>query len=231
MKRTVALFLALATALSLTLCACGGEDTPPTKEELLETAEEVTVYRLQKDFYDNIAAAKENYVGKPFIVRGRVTEIMEDSCVLYCRDSYSSFSYLIKANIPVDELKQLERKDVIRVVGTITDEIETTEETIYDSTYTKHYITLENAYLVEEITEISGTVHVTSGMYRTRYIEVPFLEGDSDKIELIPRDPDQLSEGDKVTIPVSELERDSIEKLYYAVVNSDSHIKIEPAAG
>lgn len=54
MKRTVALFLALATALALTLCACGGEDTPPTKEELLETAEEVTVYRLQKDFYEDI---------------------------------------------------------------------------------------------------------------------------------------------------------------------------------
>lgn len=240
-KNLLALLLALATALALTLCACGGEDTPPTKEELLETAEEITVYRLEKDFRDNITVAKENYVGKPFVVLGRVLEITEDGCVLYYRDFYSTFNYFIKAKLPVDELKQLEKKDVIRVVGTIADGIETTEEAVYDSTYTKYYITLENAYFVEELTEINGTVHVhiTSDppfTYYRYYIEVPFLEGDSDKIQLYGS---SLSEGDEVTIPISELEmdpygesyKDPFRGTYHVVIDSTSKVKIEPVAG
>ncbi len=219
MKRKNLLALLLALVMILSLAACGGEDAPPTKEELLETAEEVTVYRLEKDFYDNIVAAKENYVGKSFVVLGMVTKIMEDGCLLYYMNPSSSSRYLIKAKLPIDELKQLEKKDVIRVVGTIADEIETEEY----STYTHHYITLEDAYLVEEITEISGTVHFTSGMH---YIEVPFLEGDSDKIQLYGSN---IYAGDKVTIPVSELEMDFFKDNYHVVIDSTSKVKVEPA--
>lgn len=242
MKRTLALFLVLLMALSL--CACGGGDTPLTKEELLENAGTVTINRLGEDFRNNVIAAKDTYVGKAFIVPGVVNEIKEDGCILYYETSVPSNAYFVKANIPVDDLKNLNIGDLIHVVGIIVDGVETVEKPIQDSTFIRNYITMENAYFVDKITELSGTVHVSSGSVIYRYIEVPFLTGDSDKIKLLPRlavhwgygfsslsDFEELvSEGAKVTISISDIRSDGYGSTRtYEVGCTPDIIKVEKA--
>lgn len=232
MKRPLALFLALLMALSL--CACGG-DTPPTKEEMLEIAETAYIGTLTEDFRNNVVAAKDKYAGKPFIVPGYVYEIAEEGCILSTSFSRGSNAYYVKANIPVDELKLLNTRDIIRVVGTITDEVETVEDYVSGSTFTRNYITMENAYWVEKIPELSGTVHISSGHEIFHYIEVPFLKSDSDRIKLIPilsAWPSlrvfeaAVAEGDTVTISSSDIK---LSDGYYEVSCTPNNIKVEKA--
>ncbi len=232
MKRTLVLFLALLMALSL--CACGGGDTPPTKEEMLENAEALTIDRLVKDFRGNIVAAKDTYVGKTFVIPGIVKKIKEDGCILYYSKNTPPSAYFVKANIPVDELKNLNVGDMIHVVGTITDGVEKGESsTVLGSTSTHDYITMENAYFVDKITELSGTVHVSSGPVISHYIEVPFLTEDPARIELIPSYgylsafEEAVPEGSKVTISVSDI--DSRTSGEYAVTWTPGSIKVEKA--
>lgn len=244
MKKVLALILTVALVLSLV--GCGG-DTPPTeepltKEEMMENVETIYIGNLEEDFRNNVVAAKDKYVGKPFTVPGCVLEIKEDSCVL----SYllptspvpvGGARYYVKAKMPVDELKHFNTGDLIRVVGSITGDIETTVEgAVNGTTSTCNYITMENAYFVDKITELSGTVHVSSGPVIFRYIEVPFLRGDLDRIKLIPYlsssswlDPlafeETVTEGAKVTISVSDITFDR----GYEVSCTPSNIKVEKA--
>lgn len=212
MKRTIALFLTLLMALAL--CACGGGDTPPTKEELLENAETVDIDRLGKDFKTNVVNAKEKYVGKPFIVPGYVYEITEDGCVLSIYSWRGSNTYFLRANIPAEELKLLNTGDIIRVVGTITEGIETEEGLASGSTFTRNYISMENAHFVEEITEFSGIVrkHRYNDNTFDFYIEVPVTTEEPQKIRLYmdPAYYSVITPGDKVKISGSHiLERPS----------------------
>lgn len=235
MKRTLALLLALLMPLSL--CACGGGDTPPTKEEMLEIAETVYIGTLAKDFYNNVVAAKDKYAGKSVIVPGYVYEITEEGCILSTSALIHNGSYFVKANIPTDELKLINTRDIIRVVGTITDVAETAEDITAGSTFTKKYVNMENAHLVEEITELSGTVHISSGYNIFHYIEVPFLKSDSDQIKLIPlvsssawfslrEFEEAVAEGDTVTISPSDVKLD---EEYYVVTCTPNNIKVKKA--
>lgn len=241
MKRTLALFLALLMALFL--CACGGGDTPLTKEELLENAETIYLNRLEEDFQNNIIAAKDKYVGKPVIVPGYVYEITEEGCILYYSNSVLSHSYLVKANIPVDELKNLNAEDIIHVVGIIADGVETDERIANGRTFIRNYITMENAYFVDKITELSGIVRAAG---EDRYINTPFLTGDSDRIRLFfdvnnsslyTYDSDRrafetaLPEGATVTIPAVDVDQDHSSGSYSIICTRDklNNIKIKQA--
>lgn len=237
MKRPLALFLALLIALSL--CACGG-NTPPTKEEMLENAETAYLSDLMSDFRNNVIAAKDKYARKPFIVPGLVAEIREDSCLLHYSYPVQTAPYFVKANIPVDELKELNAGDLIRVVGIIADGMETEEASVGGDTYTRNCITMENAHFVDRITEVSGTIHVSEKpitspysnishlSITSHYIVIPFLTGDSDKIKLISSDDYNLMEaheGTRVTISASDITRTSSGE--YEVTCRYSNTRIE----
>ncbi len=200
MKRTLALFLALLMALGL--CACGGGDTPPTKEEMLENAETVTIDRLGEDFGNNIIAAKDTYVGKTFVIPGIVHQIKEDGCVLYHSKSTPPSAYFVKANIPVDELKNLNVGDIIHVVGTITDGVEKDESSpILGTTSTRNYITMENAHFVDNTFELSGMVltHLYDGRTFNNYIRVTVTTEEAQIIALYG-DVGGVTDGNQVTI-------------------------------
>lgn len=240
MKKVLMLILTAALALSLVGCS---KDTLPTKEELLENAETIYIEDLEEDFKNNVVAAKDKYAGKPFIVPGCVSKIEEDSCVL----SYylpttpipvgGTRSY-VKAKMPVDELKRFNTGDLIRVVGTMTGDVETTaEEAVNGSTTTDNYIAMENAYFVDDFAELSGTVKIFNEYTIFRYIEVPFLKGDSDWIKLIPNlsssswpsssaFEEAVTEGDTVTISSSDVKFDNGN---YEVSCTPNNIKVEKA--
>lgn len=234
MKRILTLFLALLMVLSL--CACG-EDTPPTKEEMLENAETAYLNDLMSDFRNNVIAAKDKYARKPFIVPGLVAEIREDSCLLHYSYPVQTAPYFVKANIPVDELKELNAGDLIRVVGIIADGMETEEASVGGDAYTRNCITMENAHFVDRITEVSGTIHVSEKPIShlsivsivSHYIVIPFLTGDSDKIKLISSDDYDLlmeaHEGTRVTISASDIRRTSSGE--YEVTCRYSNTRIE----
>lgn len=229
MKKILALMLAATLALSLT--ACGGDsgagdtntpsggngdttstNTPSggngtqTKEEMMENADTVTIDRLASDFSNNIVSAKDEYIGKSFIVPGIVYEIREDSCILSVFYTVSYDEYFIKANIPADELKRLNTKDIVTIVGVITDLEEATDNWGGEQVNV-NYINMTNAYFVDEISEVSGTVKEETIGYNNggqeiiqTYIEMPMTTEDTQRIVLMNTFDFGIEEGDEVTI-------------------------------
>ena len=74
MKRLITLILAAALALSLTAC---GSSTP-TKDEMLENAQEVDFKEYAIQYAENSATLKEQYGGQTCTISGYVTNIRGD---------------------------------------------------------------------------------------------------------------------------------------------------------
>ena len=74
MKRLIALILAAALALSL--AACGS--STPTKDEMLENAQEVDFKEYAIQYAENSATLKEQYGGQTCTISGYVTNIRGD---------------------------------------------------------------------------------------------------------------------------------------------------------
>lgn len=211
MKKRI-LLVALSLALALSLACCGGN---PTKEEMLENAESVSIDCLEEDFRNNMVTAREKYTGKAFVVPGKVKEIKEDSCIL----SNLKSGYYVKVDMSLEELKNFNRGDIIYVVGMMTGDVETEEHMTVGNTFTDHYFVMGNAYFVSKITEVRGRVH------KGCYIEAPFLAGDSTRIYLVSNRYDLPKVGTKVAIPASDIEYSSLHG--YDVLYTPYTIKIE----
>lgn len=151
MKRVLPLIL--ATVLMLSLAACGGNNSM-TKEEMVETATELNCSLLQTSYSENTVNAEETYVGNIYQITGYVTEIQEESVRLIPLnaplDVFGKGEIEIEAYLSLDEIKELSTNEVINLVGEVSEITGSSDFTIY--------VTMDNAYFVDNIIEITGEV-------------------------------------------------------------------------
>ena len=127
MKKLLALILAAALALSLVACGgdSGAEDTntpnsgntTPTKEEMLESAETITITDIYKSVESNKVNANETYIGNIYIISGTVHKIENDYIELY--ESNISYNATVKVYMSTNDIKELETNSSIEIVGEI----------------------------------------------------------------------------------------------------------------
>ena len=134
MKKLFSLLLVFMMILSL--CACGGE----SKEKLLESAQDVHITDISNAIIDNMAKATEDYVGKPIKVTGRIKKIESNYFVL----SEEHLQYGINVYLPKEDLKELNRDEVITVVGTLKSIVDKSEFPIY-----YHESDMKNGFIIE----------------------------------------------------------------------------------
>ena len=207
MKKLLALIFAGALALSLVACGGGsgagdtntpsGEDSTPTKEELLESATNTTLGAIGKEIRDNKAKAEQTYVGKYFVIGGFIKRIESDHCILSLDDYANDVGTTIRAYLPTDSLVELKRGEWINIVGVI-DSLE--EDSINDSsagTAPAEYITMRTAYYIDDNRVMTGNVEVFhSDSNGQRYA----FEMNDTLISLGDSELSLLKKGDKVTV-------------------------------
>ena len=235
-KRKV-LYLLLA-AMTLALTACGGSGGSMTKEKLLEDAETITIDQLAREYNANSVNAKEEYTGKHGIVPGFIIDIQEDYCDLSLFNGWSSGGYLARAYLGEEDIKQLSNGDIIRVVGVI-GELEDVERKSLFGTDTNHMIHLDNAYYVDEISELSGVVQKRStgsekimGMsipvFET-YIEMKVTKSEPQKIVIENID---AKAGDEIKIPITkDLQLRSLNDGFEITLPSSDSFELIKSAG
>lgn len=158
MKKLLALILAAALALSLVACGGGsgagdtntpsGGNATPTKEEMLESAETTTIEDIYKSVEANKVNASETYIGNIYTISGYVHKIESDYIELY--DTTKTYNATIKVYMNTDDIKQIEIRNTIEVVGEIST-IDFLEEKDGDGPYYSLYVSgveLSPAYLV-----------------------------------------------------------------------------------
>ena len=159
MKKLLALILAAALALSLVACGGGsgagdtntpsGGDTTPTKEEMLEGAETTTIADIYNSVEANKVNANETYMGNIYVISGSVHKIETNYIELY--EACTTYNATVKVYLNTDDIKQLEIRSSIEVVGEIS-AIDFLEEKDGDGPYYSLYVSgveLSPAYLVK----------------------------------------------------------------------------------
>lgn len=179
MKKWTALLLSLVMALSLT--ACGSGKNSMSKEELLESAEEVSFSSLASDTYENAVKAKETYCATPIQISGWVQNIEEDHVTLW--NGSASYDVMIDAYLPAEDITTLVTGQKVTVVGINSDTEEKTDSWGGMSFPSTHYI-MDTACLVQSRYKISGKLVLALGKVRfddgTQYIkDIPNIDDGS----------------------------------------------------
>ena len=136
----------------------GGEDSTQaansmTKEEMLETAEEVTIPDMRQAVAENQVRAKEQYCNTPILVSGEVYEIKNDRVILNGEDTTM---VLVDVYLQTNDLIELSTNQRISVVGICSD-IEKSGQT--------HYV-MDTAYLAGTKFELSGKLSGVTGKFQ-----------------------------------------------------------------
>lgn len=207
MKKLLALMLAAALALSLVACGGGsgagdtntpstgnGDTTPPetenvpdipSKEELLQSATEITRNELyEARIFENVLKG-DDYLNNTYTYMNYVSSIEEE----YVTMSYDvNDNIIFKVYLDREELKTLNVGEQITVVG-ILDSIEKQGDLTA-------IFTMKTARFVTNISKISGVIGEKSSFNGERYcllfgVTAVFL--DSEEINTV-------STGDKITV-------------------------------
>lgn len=234
-----ALSLLLAAAVALSLAGCGGSGGSMTKEELLEDAGTITLDRLAREYTANSVNAKEEYTGKHSIIPGFIVGIQEDYCDLSLLNGWPAGGYFARAYLGEEDIKQLSRGDIIRVVGVI-GELEDVEENGMFGTYTHHMIHLDNAYYVDEISELSGVVQervigtekimgMSVPVFET-YIEMEVTRSEPQKIVI--KNNINAKAGDEIKIPITkDLQLEELNDGFEITLPSSDSFELIKSAG
>ena len=168
MKKILALLLALFMCLAL--CACGNgsqatthtekvtteqttehEEIIPSKEELLQSAEEVTLEQIQDAELDKVVKAKQLYCGKTLLLSGIIHDIEEGRARLCVESAFDTGGILVY--LSNEEILLLHEGQKIVVVGQTSED---TETYIFGNNNESQLITMSNAYMVQDTFRISG---------------------------------------------------------------------------
>ena len=134
------------------------EDPVMSKEEMLAIAEEYTVIDINNESNKNLARAKQKYCNKTILLTGVVYDILEDHVELLTSNYKYNNSHFVDVYLPLDELVLMESGQRITVVGTITDDIIDVSKSVGQSTFNYKHYQMHNAYFVNDIYELTGTL-------------------------------------------------------------------------
>ena len=143
-----ALSLILAIVLCCGLCACGSnnqitaettESAVESKDSLLAKAEELDVYTFGKAREENIVNAEAKYEGKTILLTGYITKIDKEGITLRSKRTDD-----FRVNLAPEDITKVYVNQFIDIVGILTQ--------------VDGEIIVDNAYFVNDIYTISGTV-------------------------------------------------------------------------
>lgn len=172
MKRLIALLLAAVLVLSLAACGGGGDTTSDesgdttggesnsmTKEEMLEVAVVADEVEIGNAIYENIVNAKQAYCGKVLEVSSIISAIDEDSI------SLGQVGSFLTVYLPEEDIANLQLQQSITVVGVTNDDIQTDIQVINGTEFEQQCLVMEQAYLVTDRYEFTGTVKSKNDSY------------------------------------------------------------------
>lgn len=163
MKKVLALVLALVLVLSLVACGGSGENKNDSTvkaemslDDMLDVAQDTSIRKMGNDFAMNTTKAKEEYFNNAYKIWGVIYDIGDGYVDI--RPSEDFYDDPVYVYLPNEELKKLNKGDVIQVVGIITDDTEDSFQVI-DPTGSPKTITLkifvmENAHFLTDIYKI-----------------------------------------------------------------------------
>ncbi|MBR4858980.1 MAG: hypothetical protein IKU08_07325 [Clostridia bacterium] len=202
----------LIVAMCLSLVACGSKTL--TKEEMIAVAEEFSASDIQNDSIQNIVSAKQKYCNKTILLSGTVRSIQEDYIELSA--SYGS-NYIIDVYLSLEELVLLEQGQYITVVGTTTDEIIDSSESVAEYTFDYSHYQMPVAYLVKDKIEVTGILKGANYSYKPAYnIKI----GESNVLNLIyfaeAVDTSTLENGQEITFAAKAISKNNVWHYYDA---------------
>ena len=177
----------LAVIMCLVLAACNGQndtvndeettedtsqrDTAPETEEVIETmskediisaAQALDVQSLYRDFEANPIKVKDTYCEGIFRFTGFVERFEEEYVVIAPLDAPILFErdLVVKVYMDAEDMKNISTEQVINVAGKITDINDDHFVAFYDQIMGT-VVTMEDAYYIDDIVEITGTVNVS----------------------------------------------------------------------
>lgn len=167
------LTLLLVALMTFSMVACGEETTSAetnktdiaiTKEEMLENASELNISELKGSIMENPVRAQETYVGNCYTYSGYVLNINNDSAQIGLADT----EYYFTVYLSNDDLVQLDKNELVTVVGTVSDVNSETKKIEYTGgSYEKSVIvgTIQDAWLVTDTYELTGTLKMYANSF------------------------------------------------------------------
>lgn len=170
--------LLLIAFMSISICACGSENTSAetnetienetnvsektTKEDLLEIAVPYTLEDLEGAF--NNKATATAFIGNVYSFEGEVISIEKDYAVVEFRiytgekeiKSWNSIDLCAHVYLSIEELTELKPNQIVGIAGKVSDVI-STSTTAFGTTYEGSAIVLEGA-ITQQYYEITGTL-------------------------------------------------------------------------
>ena len=170
MKKGISLLLAGVLALSLAACggnttsaetggSSGGESNSMTKEEMLEAAVVADEVEIGNAIYENVVNAKQTYCGKTLEVSSIISAIDEDSI------SLGQVGTFLTVYLPEEDIANLQLQQSVTVVGITNDDLQTETQVMGGTEWERQYLVMEQAYLVTDRYEFTGTVKSENDSY------------------------------------------------------------------
>ena len=170
MKKGISLLLAGVLALSLAACggnttsaetggSSGGESNSMTKEEMLEAAVVADEVEIGNAIYENAVNAKQTYCGKTLEVSSIISAIDEDSI------SLGQVGTFLTVYLPEEDIANLQLQQSVTVVGITNDDLQTETQVMGGTEWERQYLVMEQAYLVTDRYEFTGTVKSENDSY------------------------------------------------------------------
>lgn len=144
------------------------QPTVITKDEMLAEATEVDFLIMDSDTYNNIVAAKKNYCDKTILISGIIADIKADHIELKPISDHGLYTR-INVYLSEEELLKVTLSQMITVVGHTNNSIEEVTSTSDSYTFTYNHFQMEQAYLVQDEFEVTGTIHSESDFGANSY--------------------------------------------------------------
>lgn len=130
-----------------------------SKEELLNTAEEVSLAQINTETFSNAIKAKKLYCGKVLKLSGVVYEIEDDRVILRVAEEFSIGKAGIAVNLPDESLILLQKGQQVTVVGMTNEDV---EEYAVTPVWTTMLYVMSQAYIVQDTFRITGEAWSTN---------------------------------------------------------------------
>ncbi|MBE7018647.1 MAG: hypothetical protein E7413_02065 [Ruminococcaceae bacterium] len=140
------LILLLISTMTLSLCACSNQNAANSTTVSYDDAPEADFKKIYEECSENIVAAENQYIGKPYQFSGWVYAVNKEflAVVPLQFPKYASYGswYLVRISMPEDEMLKVKAGEFITVGGTFS-ELDTTSSKMNNGVYLDNVVPFE----------------------------------------------------------------------------------------
>ena len=139
MKKVITILLAAALMLSMAACGNESQNSEMTREEMLEVAQEIKIFDVYEDYFENKAKGEETYLNNVYKISDYITSIESEYIEM------SGFQIYLERDV----LVTLKTGQKITIVGEINN---------ISQADTTHNFEMKTAYFVDDVFEMTGVI-------------------------------------------------------------------------